>query len=150
MCNQGCLLSKYFPLQVPKHMKNYIFWISWFLFKLILRKLKCSFGKIAKKVLPKVQQVLDQISKRINKINCWHKSKNSSTDSDCSFDNSAEKLSSKIKFSSALSPKLTKKLVFARALILFKMILRTGRMECTSDKHVELFQQQSNTFLCKV
>ena len=30
------------------------------------------------------------------------------------------------------------------------MILRTGRMECTSDELAETFQQESNTFLCKV
>ena len=30
------------------------------------------------------------------------------------------------------------------------MILRTGRIECTSDEHAELFQQEFKTYLCKV
>ena len=55
------------------------------------------------------------------------------------------KIDVKNKLLSALSPKL----VFTRALIFFKMILRTGRMECTSDEHAELFFHDPTLFRVK-
>ena len=149
VCNQGCPESKCFPLQVPKHMKDYVFWTSSFLFKLILCKIKSSFGNFAKNFTPNVQQILAQISKRINSIDCWQKSKKSSTDSECSVDISAEKLSSKVKFFSTLSPKITQKSCFCDSLEFFSK-WSSVQVECTSDEHAELFHQKSNIFLCKV
>ena len=73
VCNQGCPQSKCFPLQVPKHLKNYVFSISWFLFKPIFCKIKSSFGNFVKNFNPKVQQILAQISKKINKNKCPQK-----------------------------------------------------------------------------
>ena len=137
---------KVFPLQVPKHMKNYVFWTSSFLFKLILCKLECSFGKIAKNFTPKVQQILAQKSKRINNIDCRQKSKNSSTDSECNVDISAEKLSSKVILFSALIPKIIKKSSFCDSLVFFSK-WSSVQIECTPDEHAELFHQKSNIFL---
>ena len=75
VCNQGCPRLKYFPLQVPKDMKNYVFSISWFLFKPIFCKIKSHFGNFAENFNPKVQQNLAQISKQINKNKCRQKAR---------------------------------------------------------------------------